>query len=155
MKSKNGNKMKRIKNAKIDDIFSRCIRESANWTCQKSGLEDPEGQAKGRSWGMQCCHIFGRRTVSMRWWPDNAICMNSRWHRYYTENPLLFDRFVRSLQGDAVIDALRERFNRKDIKYTDKDRREIYEYFEKTFQSMREMRLDGETGRIHINPYSL
>ena len=68
---------------------------------------------------------------------------------------MLFDRFVRSLRGDDVIDALQERFNRTDIKYTDKDRRTIYERFRETYQAMRELRLDGETGRIYINPYEL
>ena len=68
---------------------------------------------------------------------------------------MLFDRFVRSLRGDDVIDALQERFNRTDIKYTDKDRRTIYEHFREAYQAMRELRLDGETGRIYINPYAL
>lgn len=149
--------MKRIKNARIDDIFSRCVRESANWTCQKSGLVDPEGQAKGRSQGMQCCHIYGRRTVSMRWWPDNAICMNSHWHRYYTENPLLFKERVLSIMGTDKCHALNQRFLRTDIKYTDKDRRGIYEHFKKQYQIMRELRLDGTAfgDLIELKPYNL
>ena len=146
--------MKRIKNARIDEIFSRCIRESANWTCQKSGLVDPEGQANGRSMKMQCCHIYGRRTVSMRWWPENAICMNSRWHRYYTENPLLFDKFILSLKGEDRTHALNLRFRRTDIKYTDKDRREIYEHYKEVYKIMREMRLDdGSLDYIQLLPY--
>lgn len=149
--------MKRIKNAKIDDVFSRCIRESANWTCQKSGLVDPEGQATGRSRGMQCCHIYGRRTVSMRWWPDNAICMNSRWHRFYTENPLKFESFLNGLIGNGNLLFLCERFNRTDIKYTDKDRRDIYEHFKNEYQRMRELRLDGTAfgDLIEVKPYKL
>ena len=56
---------------------------------------------------MHCAHIFGRRHRSVRWDPDNALCLCSTCHRKYTENPVDFVIFLHRYMGVDELDQLR------------------------------------------------
>ena len=74
-----------IKLDAADNWCSKVVRQKANHTCEFSGRTD--GQ-------MHCCHIYGRGAKSVRWSLDNLVCLRSYQHRYFTENPTEFTRWL-------------------------------------------------------------
>ena len=107
-----------IKRDAADKHFSDCVRERAEWTCEYSGLVDPDGQARGVSRILECAHIYGRRNKNIRWHPFNAFCLSHTAHRYLTENPMEFSTFVKLKLGIGQYDLLLERKNDLSIKYS-------------------------------------
>lgn len=143
-----------IKRDAADKWFSACVRERANWTCEKSGLIDPEGQVNGVSRVLECAHVYGRRSRNVRWHPFNAFCLSHRWHKYFTENPIEFQRFVFEKLGELKHELLRERFHDLSIKYSPIERKkEIPTHYRKEYNKMREVRKCGVEGRIEFVGY--
>ena len=58
---------------------------------------------------LEWCHIKSRRYLSVRWSPNNCVCMCSAHHRYFTANP---DEFIEFLEQEFPhrLVALREEF---------------------------------------------
>lgn len=141
---------KKIKNETIDDLLRKCVRERDDWTCQYSNLVDANGQMTKQSTIIETCHIFGRRTLSMRWHPDNLISLSKDWHRFFTENPREWRKWVEWKLGTVRYWALQGRFNQYDIKYTPDDRKAIAEHFRAEFERLCELRNDGARGRLAL-----
>lgn len=142
-----------IKRDAADDAFSLCVRERANWTCEDCGVIDPNGQATGKSRGMECAHIFGRRSRNTRWHPDNALCLCHSCHRKNTERPVEFARLCESLLGGGRLEMLRDRSNDLGIKYSKSDRADITAHLRQEYRRMRELRARGEEGRIEFDGF--
>lgn len=87
-----------IKRDQADHYFSKVVRARDQW-CMSCGKTEY----------LQAMHIVGRRTKVVRWSLDNAVTGCSGCHRYYTENPLAFHDWLRSLLGDGHLDILREK----------------------------------------------
>lgn len=143
----------KFKNERIDDILRKCIRERDNWTCQKSGFIDANGQMTKTSHLIDTCHIYGRRTLSMRWYPDNMIALKKEWHQYFTTHPAEFRKFVEKMLGIQRYLALGARSCSIDIKYTDRHKRGIYDHFCREFDRMCELRNDGKQGRLYLEAF--
>jgi hypothetical protein len=102
-----------IKLEACDTWCSKVVRQKANYTCEYCGKQDSR---------MECCHIHGRRAKSVRWSLDNLLCLCSHHHRYFTENPTEFTRWlegkfddngnwVEGYLGKGHIDILLEKKN--------------------------------------------
>ena len=87
-----------IKRDQADIWFSKVVRARDQW-CMSCGKTET----------LQCMHIVGRRSKIVRWSLDNAVTGCAGCHRYYTENPLAFHDWLRSLLGDGHLDLLREK----------------------------------------------
>lgn len=144
---------KRLKNAKLDELMSSLIRERDDWTCRDTGFVDSNGQMVKKSRVIDTCHIYGRRTVSLRWYPTNMIALTSSRHRYFTENPLEFKAFVERLLGPHKFWSLVARFNNPSIKYTNKDRQDMYAHYSEQLENLLDQRCKGRTGVLTVVPY--
>jgi len=61
---------KRVKVRKTDTLFSRYIRELADWKCAACGKDYSDNHQ-----GLHCSHYFSRRKENTRFDPDNAIAL--------------------------------------------------------------------------------
>ena len=71
-----------LKRSPADEAFSKCVRERANYCCERCG--------KGydaSSTGLHCSHHFSRRHRSIRWCGDNAMALCYACHEWYGGNP--------------------------------------------------------------------
>ncbi len=136
---------KPIKERTIDDIFSLCIRERDDWTCQKSKIILRDG-------GLECAHIYGRAARCVRWYPGNAIALSHRWHVRYTNHPPDWRVFSEEWLGPEGVAALHDRFGQM-IKYTPADRRDICHHYRSELKRMKEMRADGIVGALPLNSF--
>lgn len=55
---------------------------------------------------IQCAHIISRRFVATRTDLRNAFCLCAACHRYFTDHPVDFGRFVKERIGDKLYDKL-------------------------------------------------
>lgn len=77
---------------KADVLFSRLVRERAEWRCEKCQKFFPEGERQG----LQCSHLIGRRNKAVRWHPLNAVAHCFYCHKYLTENPIEFHSWIKA-----------------------------------------------------------
>ena len=89
-----------IKRSSADHWFSMAIRTAQKFTCEHCSRTD------GR---MECAHIVGRRVKVLRWSADNALCLCHSCHRFFTEQPLEFARWLEAHLGQGMIDLLTEK----------------------------------------------
>ena len=82
---------------KADKLFSLKVREIGY--CRRCG----------QTTGLQCAHICSRRYLSTRWDLDNAMCLDSGCHIYFTHHPIEWDLFVISCIGEEKYNALKKR----------------------------------------------
>lgn len=94
--------MKRIKITVLDALFSKLVRNRSNWTCERCGTVYPENSA-----GLQCSHLFGRRSAATRVHSLNAVAHCAGCHSYLTANPDTFSKWMREYRGDEVVDRLK------------------------------------------------
>ena len=74
------------------------------------------GRCEAKGWNgltcskqLQCAHIISRRYAATRCDPTNAYCMCAAHHRYFTEWPYEFHRFIEATIGPNAYDDLRAR----------------------------------------------
>lgn len=57
---------------------------------------------------LQCAHIVSRRYRTVRWHEGNAMPLCAGAHRYFTDRPLEWERFVRDYLPGDTFSALKE-----------------------------------------------
>jgi hypothetical protein len=100
-----------IRRDPADAMFSKAVRMSRGMKCECCQRTD--GQ-------MELAHIFGRRHKSVRWDTLNGLCLSHTCHRYYTENPVEFTRFLEGYVGRGYLDILyekKERIQKTNVAY--------------------------------------
>ena len=141
-----------IKRDQTDDLFSKLVRERANWTCECTGVYFPEDRRQA----LHCAHVFGRRHKATRWNSLNAVSLSAARHLYYTENPVEFVEWVKDhyekTYGPYAFETLRELHNRI-MKVTKADKREMNKHFRAELKRMQELRNQGEQGRIEFEDF--
>ena len=141
--------MQRLKNDKLDKVFSRIVRESHEWTCAKCGKRYERG-----SQGLHCSHIFSRRCLSTRWLPSNAVAHCFYCHQWYGGNPVLGGEWAQDYLGAEKLESLKRRFHQT-MKLSKADKEEIYENLKGTLRALEEERFENNrTGYIQVDsPY--
>jgi hypothetical protein len=130
-----------------DKYFSLCIRERANWHCERCGSYF----AEGRRMGLHCSHVHGRGKWSVRFDPQNATALCYGCHRYMGSQPLQHMDWIEARLGRVDYDALSERAQdasrgrlaRKSVKA-------IATHYRQEQRRMQALREAGDTGRIEI-----
>jgi len=56
---------------------------------------------------VQWCHVYSRRSTSLRWDLDNSLCLCASCHRWQHENPFEGAHFFVDELGQPTIDRLR------------------------------------------------
>lgn len=64
-----------------DKLFSEYIRGRDGWACRRCGSP----------YSPQCAHILSRRYRSVRWSPENAVCLCQKCHMKFTHDPLAWE----------------------------------------------------------------
>ena|SRR3990167_473912 len=84
---------------KCDELFSEIIRLRAKEKCEETN----------DSYRPNCAHIVSRGYLATRWDLDNAICLAWNRHRYYTDRPLEWEKFIISKIGKVKWQQLKDR----------------------------------------------
>ena len=142
-----------IKRDALDNWFSLCVRERAYWTCERTKFISLDGQAAGKSQSLECCHIYGRRNKNVRWNGMNAVSLTHYEHRYFTENPAQFIRWLNDYLGEEHMEILKQRCNDLRVKYSKADKKDISRHYRNEYKRMRKLRDEGQTGRIEFQNY--
>lgn len=79
---------------KCDKIFSLIIRSKGH--CER---------CSSRDW-LQTAHIISRRYSGTRTDTRNAFCLCAACHRFFTDHPVAFGRYVEEKLGPGVYDEL-------------------------------------------------
>ncbi len=80
-----------------DKLFSLYIRNRDKvcqvLTCNKTNLH--------------CAHIFSRRNINLRWYPDNALALCYYHHLHWAhKEPILFTEFIKRKLGERRFNKL-------------------------------------------------
>lgn len=132
-----------------DKWFSLCIRERAEWTCERCGVYYPEGERRG----LHCSHFVGRANKSVRWSAINAAAHCFGCHARLEGDPTEFDRWIREYlerHYDVTTYDLLMELKQKIARVTKKDKEAIADHYREQYAAMAQRRTDGEMGRIEF-----
>jgi len=118
-----------------DTWFSKCVRHSKNWTCEKCGKFYPDAMATGKAQGLDCSHIFGRSYSSTRYWKQNAQALCAACHRWYHSEPTESGEWIKKTIGMKEYKELVVKKNTI-IKVTKKDEKEISKHYRQEYRRM-------------------
>ena len=126
-----------------DAAFSLCVRERAEWRCERCGSQ-PEKQ------GLHCAHIMSRGHWSTRFDPQNALALCYGCHRITEQNrELMLIPLVLKVHGELHWDRVFAQAQRPDWRVK-KSRKEIAAWYRLKHQGMLEARRRGVVGRIEF-----
>jgi hypothetical protein len=138
-----------IKRDLTDDLFSKVIRLRSGdpARCEKCGIQSED------IGDFDCSHIITRRytTGGLRWNPDNANCLCRSCHKWFTDHPAEFGRWLISYLGEGHLDLLQERL-RGGCKVTKAMKKEIRKHYRSEIKRVETARMDGFTGYFEIVP---
>ena len=93
-----------IKILAADTWFSKCVRESANWICQRCKSQHEEGTS-----GLHCAHFMSRGKWSTRFDPSNVAALCYGCHSFLDRNPHEKLKWFEAYLGKRVADAMIEK----------------------------------------------
>jgi len=140
--------MKKIPVKRVDEIFSKCIRERDDWRCQKCGHK-PESKQ-----GLDCSHIYGRAKYSVRWHPLNAKALCVGCHRQWHSHPIESTKWIQSYLGEQKYQELQALKNQL-VRFRDKDKKEMIAHFKHELAKMESLRQLGKTGRLEFESWNM
>lgn len=139
----------KVKRKKLDILFSNLVRERSNWYCQACSTNKLHDKQT-----LDCAHIFSRRNLVTRYHPKNAVALCRACHMFYTEHPFDWHDWVVDYMGPSQTAKLRKLSNTT-IKWTGKQREEIYQFYKLEYEKMKLRRLSGEETIIGFPPHRL
>ena len=134
-----------IKISKHDKVFSQCIRERANWSCERCGKYYPEGSRMG----LHNSHYYGRRKAATRFDPDNCNALCYGCHSYFGTARDEYTAFKRKELGDTRFDELTLRGN-STMKRIKSDMDELYAHYKAQLAYMQRLRAEGNVGYLPL-----
>lgn len=137
-----------VKRTTVDAHFSDCVRMRNDYTCENCQIYIPESDRNN----CHCAHIIGRKHKSTRHDPDNALCLCSSCHGVFTDDPLMFARFVDRLLGEGMYEILQEKKNRIMKSYKGEEKEKAKHYLNEK-KRMLKLRASGVQGRIEFTGF--
>lgn len=132
-----------IKHTPADIAFSLCVRERAEWRCERCGSQPVPG-------GLHCAHIMSRGHWSVRFDPANALSLCYGCHRMTEQNrELMLIPLVKKVFGEATWDRVFAAAMRPDWKIRSKGKA-IAAYYRLKLEGMQAQRARGVRGRIEF-----
>jgi hypothetical protein len=95
-------RLKKLLRKDADRLFSKRVR--ARGICEAAGFDDVVCNGV-----FETCHIVKRRYLSVRWDDENANCLCSAHHVYFTFHPIAEERFHKQWLGAARLAQLKRR----------------------------------------------
>lgn len=136
-----------MKASPADAAFSKCVRERANYQCERCGTAHDRS-----STGLHCSHIFSRRHRTLRFCGENAQSLCYRCHAWLGGNPADSGLWLVETLGEGHIDLLREKMNSR-VKVSKIEEKEIAKHYREQLKIMQAKREDGEVGRIEFESW--
>jgi hypothetical protein len=140
-----------VKTTPADKYFSRCVRERAEWTCERCGKEYPPP-----AMGLDCAHYETRDNWAVRFDPINAFSLCRGCHGYFDrERRFEFEDLYLKVFNQTILDALIEKSRQnatlgKEYKRTG-GKGEVAKHFKAESERMQELRSRGVRGRIDFS----
>ncbi len=122
----------KVKIKPADTWFSKCVRHSKDWQCERCGNQYTAENARG----LDCSHIFGRRYRSTRWAKENAqaLCMGCHTGWYHAQ-PTESGIWVIEMIGEGAYQLLVEKKNQI-VKVNKAEEKEIADHYRKEYRRM-------------------
>jgi hypothetical protein len=150
-------KAPKVKKLDPDKLFSLCVRERADWTCEACGKKyEPWAGADGypANPGLHCSHYIGRANYATRFDPLNVFAHCYGCHAKFEGNPHVFREWVLSRIGTESYDVVIEKSNNLMLgKQARQEKQHIAEFYKNIFQALRYVRNNGQTGRLEFTGY--
>ena len=137
-----------VKIRAADKHFSACVRERANWTCERCHRKTPDDKRMG----LHCSHYHGRGKWATRFDPENceAICYGC--HAYLTANPHKHTARQKEQMGEGAYQILLERSQDTAVgRLAKKTEKDISRHYREELKRMQALRVEGEQGRIEFD----
>lgn len=139
-----------MKTTPADMWFSKCVRERAEWTCERCHtVYNPPAM------GLDCAHYETRDNWAVRFDPINAFSLCRGCHGYFDrERRLEFEELYLNVFGSLTLEVWREKCRRnatvgKEYKRT-QGKGEIAKHYKAEYERMLSLRSNGVTGRIEF-----
>lgn len=137
---------KNIKIRSADKWFSLCIRQRANWKCQRCGKYYPDGKRMA----LHCSHFHGRAKYGTRFDPLNCEALCYGCHMYLTAHPHIHNAEKIQRIGGGNFDRLLIRANSTNLgRLAKRSERDISKHYKKQYEKM------VETGSNEFEEFKL
>jgi len=133
-----------MKRDKLDDVFSKLIRERSDYNCEECGTN-----YRYRPQGLHCSHFWTRSNKSTRWHPENACAHCYGCHRKLSGSPVTFTDRIKQFLGNRF-DLVR-RYTHAPVKFSKLEREDIYRFYKKELLRVQDLRASGVCGRIEFS----
>ena len=133
-----------IKRTPADAAFSKCIRERANWSCERCNKKHEEN-----SMGLHCSHHHSRGKWGIRFEPINAEALCYGCHSLEGGTEQRRKQVLSDGEQDILWEKMADLSLAKESKKT-KGKGEIAKHYRDEYARMKELRTQGETGRIEF-----
>ncbi len=132
-----------------DTAFSKCVRERANWTCERCGhVYTPPTQA------LHCSHFIGRGNWATRFIGANAFAHCYGCHSFFEQNPDAFREWVRGRMGTESYEVLIRAADAHSVgKWAHREVKEIAAHYRDELKKMQARRALGKSGRINFDDW--
>lgn len=134
-----------MKTFAADEMFSLCIRERAEWRCERCG-----NQFVHPTSGLHCAHFKGRGRWSTRFHPDNAASCCYGCHRYLDTHDAAKDEFFMGILGVEIFSHI-ERESNIPLPGVKGNMRHVSKHFRGEFIRLRSLRSRGKRGRLKLH----
>jgi len=134
-----------VKILACDSWFSKCVREAAEWRCQRCQSQHEEG-----TMGLHCAHFHSRGHWGTRFEPFNCAALCYGCHSFIDREPMEKLTFFTDYIGcKSIMDILQEKANstKHGLK---KLKKEISSHYRQELTRIKGMRANGVTGKIDI-----
>ena len=139
-----------LKVTQADKHFSLCIREAAEWKCEKCHTYYPEGRRQG----LHCSHYHGRGKWGLRFVVDNAAAHCYGCHQHLSSNPLKHQEWRVQHIGQGACDILLEKSNDTALgRLAKRNQKEISKHYREEHKRLKELRAQGVKGKLEINSW--
>ncbi len=138
------NSMAAIKRTPADDAFSKCVRERADYTCERCGAKHTRDSS-----GLHCSHHFRRGNWGIRFDPMNAEALCYGCHSFTGGT----EERMREVMTEAQFEILRDKKNDiglgRIVRKT-KGKGEIAKHYREELKKLQERRANGEVGYLEF-----
>lgn len=107
---------------KLDILFADYIRSRGY--CERCGAVAREGSGHG----LQCAHVYSRKNMTLRWDPNNALCLCTGCHIYWMhKNPREFTHWfdLKYPERGRYLDENKNKITRRTLE----DYKELYDKY--------------------------
>ena len=139
-----------IKINAADKAFSKALRESYDWVCQRCHTKYGPDNTRG----LECSHYYGRGNYATRYCVDNCDVLCTGCHFYLGGNPNDYRLWKAETYGEGLIQILTDK--RNDItlgRLMKRNKKEIADHYKAEYKRLKELRAKGVTGYIELKEW--